>query len=193
MSVSTVKDSDNWTIALSSPATVSGQTVMITPENLKATAGTYTTDDIANASGVAGANASAALDAVELKADNAQADATAALLSSSIYADIGDILSASAEVGGVDGFAGTITRISVVPNNTIAVGDLVVTFSINGVPITDGVVTLPAATAALTRVATSPSALNVVGANDVISWAVTGGNTAVGRASIRIAIDPTTP
>lgn len=184
MSVTSVSDIDNWKLTLSSPATVSGQTVLITPENLKATAGTYTTDDIGNASGVAGATASAALVTVNDKAD-------AALLSSSIYADIADIISATGEVGGVDAFAGTITRISVIANEAIAVGDLIVTFSINGTPITDGAVTVPAATAALTRVATSPSALNVVAANDVISWVVSGGNTAAGRASIRIAIDPT--
>ena len=191
MSVSELTSADNFRITLSSSATAEAGEVVLTSANFAQAAGTYGSDEITNDSGVAGATVSAALDAVELKADNAQADATAALLSANIYAPIFDILSASAEVGGVDGYAGTITRISVIANALIDTGDLIVTCSIDGVAITDGAVTVPAATAALTRVAVSPSALNVVAANQVISWTVSGGNLAAGTASIRIVIDPT--
>ena len=72
----------------------------------------------------------------------------------------------------------------------IAVGDLVVTFSINGVLITNGVVTMPAATAALVPIGTSPSAANVLAEGDVLSWVVSGGNTAAGSANIRVKVTP---
>lgn len=184
MSINKLTDAVPFTLTLAGTAPVVSGTAQLDLTNFAQAAGTYDSDDITNASGVAGATVSDALDALD-------ADATAALTAANIYAPIFDILSATGEVGGVDGYAGTITRISVVANALIDTGDLVVTFSIDGTPITGGVVTVPAATAALTRVAASPSAANVVAANQVISWVVSGGNLQAGTASIRIVIDPT--
>jgi hypothetical protein len=121
-------------------------------------------------------------------ASEAAADAAAGAAARSIYQRIITAESAKAETGSFESYAGTITRISVVAVDAVAVGNLVVTFAINGVPITGGVVTLPAGTAANTPVAVTPSALNVVANNGVVSWAVSGGNTALGPASIRLEL-----
>lgn len=121
-------------------------------------------------------------------AGEAAADAVAGAAARSVYQHIVTAESAAGETGSFESYAGTITRISVVAVDAVAVGDLVVTFAINGVAITGGVVTLPAATAANTPVAATPSALNVVANNDVVSWVVSGGNTATGPAKIRLEI-----
>lgn len=124
----------------------------------------------------------------------AQADATDALTkldeAVSLYSVIGDILSASAETGAIEVPAGTIARLSVTPNADPTVGNLVVTFSLGGVPITNGVVTIAPGSGANVPVGVVPSALNVAGVNDVLSWVVSGGNTAAGRATIRAHLQP---
>ena len=187
------------------PADVEAGVVVLKGENLPLPpAGAVGSDSISNQSAVTGATVSAALDDLEDQVDDAQDDATQAIGDASAAAAaaalargasnvthmILETKSAGAEVGGIAAYAGTITEIAVVNSDVISTGDLVVTFSIGATPITGGVVTVPAATGAFTRVAVTPSAANVMTATDVIRYAVSGGHDGGGPANVTIKINP---
>lgn len=217
-----LSSADAFVIELTTPADVlPGGVVSLSPANFAQAPGAVGSDAIANDSGVAGDTVTSALDQLDTDVTAAQGDATqaladaaaaqgdataaladaaaaqgsalAALTATSIQAPIADIISANAEVGAVDIYAGTITRISVIPNVAIAGGNLTVTFFRNGGGITGGVVTANNGAGALTQHVATPSAGNVCVNHDTVSWQVGGGNTAAGRATIRIDVDTTAP
>lgn len=74
--------------------------------------------------------------------------------------------------------AGKITKIWSIIDGAISTADVTATFSINGVAITNGVVTQPtAASAAGDQAEATPTALNTVAVGDKISFVVTGGGS----------------
>lgn len=75
--------------------------------------------------------------------------------------------------------AGKVTSIKSIIDSAILTADATATFSINGVAVTTGVVTLPTASSAAGDIATAtPTAANTVAVGDKISFVVTGGGTA---------------
>jgi hypothetical protein len=74
---------------------------------------------------------------------------------------------------------------------TIAAGDLTATLAINGVAVTDGVMTLATGATSGTLGACTPTGANeAVGRQGVISVTVGGGNTAAGRGTVTILVTP---
>lgn len=75
--------------------------------------------------------------------------------------------------------AGKITSIKSIIDSAILTADATATFSINGVAVTNGVVTLVTAASAAGDIATAtPTAANTVAIGDKISFVVTGGGSA---------------
>lgn len=73
-------------------------------------------------------------------------------------------------------YAGKITSIKSIVDAAVSTADITATFSINGTPVTDGVVTIAtAASAAGDQDSATPSAANTVAVGDKISFVVTGG------------------
>lgn len=76
-------------------------------------------------------------------------------------------------------YAGKITKLSGIADGAVGTADVTATFSINGTPVTGGVVTfVSAASAAGDKTAdVVPSAANTVAVGDKISFVVTGGGS----------------
>jgi len=74
--------------------------------------------------------------------------------------------------------AGKITSIKSIIDGAVSTADVTATFSINGVAVTNGVVTIPtAASAAGNQATATPTAANTVAIGDKISFVVTGGGS----------------
>lgn len=75
--------------------------------------------------------------------------------------------------------AGKITKLTSIIDSAILTADATATFSINGVAVTTGVVTLVTAASAAGDIASAtPTAANAVAVGDKISFVVTGGGSA---------------
>lgn len=75
-------------------------------------------------------------------------------------------------------YAGKITSIKSIIDGAVGTADITATFSINGVAVTDGVVTIAtAASAAGDQDEAVPTAANSVAVGDKISFVVTGGGS----------------
>jgi hypothetical protein len=86
--------------------------------------------------------------------------------------------------------AGTIEKLWSVIQGALATGNAVLTASINGTPITGGVVTnVQAGSAAGDIASATPTALHIVAAGDKIAIVVSGTNSASVSATIQIEID----
>jgi hypothetical protein len=103
-----------------------------------------------------------------------------------------DIISASAVVVSVVApFDCAIVGGDLWASSTIAAGDLTATLAINGVAVTNGVMTLASGATSGTIGACTPTALNeAVGRQGVIRVMVGGGNTAAGRGTVTILVTP---
>ena len=101
-------------------------------------------------------------------------------LTESITFPASNIRAASAGVYGVASpYAGTIVKVYTFLNNALATGDAVLTTNINGVAVTNGVVTITQVGSAVGDVdVATPTALNTVAVGDSISVAVSGANDA---------------
>lgn len=74
--------------------------------------------------------------------------------------------------------AGLITKLKAIMDGAVGTADATATFSINGVPITTGVITMPtAASAAGDILSAVPTAANTVAVGDKISFVITGGGS----------------
>lgn len=72
--------------------------------------------------------------------------------------------------------AGTISKITTVIDDVVSTADITITASIAGIAVTAGVITIAqSGSAAGTVDSCSPAALNIVAADDVIKFLVTGG------------------
>lgn len=92
----------------------------------------------------------------------------------------------------VANFAGTITKVRSVLNNVLATGDATLQVKINGVNVTNGLVTITNAASAAGDVdVATPTALNAFVAGDVISVVAAGASTATGTANISMQLTPT--
>lgn len=91
----------------------------------------------------------------------------------------------------VPGFAGNIGKISSVLNGALATGNATITVAINGVAVTNGVVTHTQAGSAAGNVATAtPTAARTFTANDVITLTVGGASTATATAAPTVELIP---
>ncbi len=101
-------------------------------------------------------------------------------LTESVTFSAANIRAASAGVYGIASpYAGTIVKVYTWLNNILATGDAVLTTNINGVAVTNGVVTITEAGSAVGDVdVATPTAANTVAVGDSISVAVSGANTA---------------
>ena len=73
-------------------------------------------------------------------------------------------------------YAGKITKLSSITDGAVGTADVTATFSINGVAVTNGVLTIATAgSAAGDQDEVVPTAANTVAIGDVISFVVTGG------------------
>jgi fumarate reductase subunit C len=70
-------------------------------------------------------------------------------------------------------FAGVITKLYAILNQTITANDAVITFAINGVDITNGAITVSSSGTAGTVYSATPTALNTVVAGDKITATIT--------------------
>lgn len=88
--------------------------------------------------------------------------------------------------------AGTIALIQTVLAAALATGNATVTVAINGTPVTTGVVTATqAASAAGSRFAATPTALNIVAAGDLITATVGGASTATATLGVQLYLAKT--
>lgn len=86
--------------------------------------------------------------------------------------------------------AGDITKLHSVLSGALATGDATLTFSINGTPITSGVITIAESGSAAGDVdSATPSAANTVAVGDVIECTVGGTNTAAETAAVSLLIE----
>jgi hypothetical protein len=110
---------------------------------------------------------------------------------------VSDIIGANGKVGYVVvplGGAGTIEQIDAVCDALTATGNLVLTASIGATPVTGGVVTIAAATAAGTKATPAePSAANVVAAGSVLKVVASGAQDAAGSCMLTLSIQRTIP
>jgi len=99
-------------------------------------------------------------------------------------------LSAEATYYMVARYAGLITNLSSIIDGAIQTADCTATFSINGVAVTGGVLTMPvAASAAGAKASAAPTGANTVAIGDVISFVVTGdGSGGSPRGEITVEI-----
>jgi|GEM_PF-7066202 len=75
-------------------------------------------------------------------------------------------------------YAGKITKLMSIVDGAVGTADATATFSINGTPITTGVVTMPTSgSAAGNQASAVPTGANTVAVGDVISFVVTGGGS----------------
>lgn len=75
-------------------------------------------------------------------------------------------------------YAGKITKLSSIIDGAVSSADITLTFSINGTPVTGGVITIAtASSAAGDQDEVTPSAANTVEVGDKISFVVTGGGS----------------
>jgi len=75
-------------------------------------------------------------------------------------------------------YAGKITKLSSITDGAVGTADVTATFSINGVAVTNGVITIAtAASAAGDQDEAVPTAANTVAVGDKISFVVTGGGS----------------
>lgn len=86
-------------------------------------------------------------------------------------------------------YAGTIEKIYSVTDGALTTGNAILTFSINGTPITTGVITITQAGSGAGDVdSCTPSAANVVAAGDVIECTVSGTNDAAKTAAVSMKL-----
>jgi len=117
----------------------------------------------------------------------ATAPGGANMLEHAIHLDIADA-SADTTYYLVAPFAGTISKIWTITDGAVGTADITVTASINGVAVTNGVVTIATAASAAGDVdSATPTAANTVAAGDKISLAVAGGGSG-GSPRIHAAI-----
>ena len=132
--------------------------------------------------GVTGATTLAAASSTALTASTSLTVTGANIvgLTESVSFSATNIRAASAGVFGVASpYAGTIVKVYTFLNNALATGDAVLTTNINGVGVTNGVVTITQAGSAVGDVdVATPTALNTVAVGDSISVAVSGANDA---------------
>lgn len=88
-------------------------------------------------------------------------------------------------------FKGKINKGRSVLNDVLATADATVTFAINGVPVTNGVITITSPGAAGDKDECTPTALNTFAAGDTITATVGGGSTATGTANLQVEIEET--
>ncbi|MDP2206985.1 MAG: hypothetical protein Q8K65_11845 [Alphaproteobacteria bacterium] len=91
----------------------------------------------------------------------------------------------------VPSFAGSITKAYSVLNAALATGNATLTLAINGVAVTNGVITATQAGSAAGDVdVATPTALNVFAAGDVITVTVGGASTATATANGTLQLTP---
>jgi len=131
--------------------------------------------------GVTGASTLAATSATALTASTSLTVTGASIvgLTEPVSFPASNIRAASAGVYGTAApFAGTIVKVYTFLNSILATGDAVLTLSINGVAVTNGVVTIAEAGSAVGVVdSATPTALNTVAEGDSIAITVSGANT----------------
>ena len=139
-------------------------------------AGLFTTLGVTGATTLATASATALTASTSLTVTGANIVG----LTESITFPASNIRAASAGVYGVASpYAGTIVKVYTFLNNALATGDAVLTTNINGVAVTNGVVTITQVGSAVGDVdVATPTALNTVAVGDSISVAVSGANDA---------------
>jgi hypothetical protein len=87
------------------------------------------------------------------------------------------------------GFAQTILSIASVISAALGVGDATITASINGVPVTSGVITITQVGSAAGDVDTAtPSGANVIGLGQVLELTIGGANAAASFADIAVEL-----
>ncbi|MDI1227359.1 MAG: hypothetical protein PSY14_06730 [bacterium] len=122
----------------------------------------------------------------------AHAAVTQQLLQSIRLGDISSKNADAAVIRFVAPFAGTIAKIRTVLNAALATGDATFTAAINGVAVTNGVVTATqAASAAGDRDEATPTAAKTFVAGDLITITVGGASTATATAGVQIDLTPT--
>lgn len=184
------------TLAASSNATVGG-TLGITGATTAAALACTTLAASSNATvggtlGITGTTTAAAVNSTALSASSSLT-VTGANIVGLISAVTFDCVTLAAASSGVYGFAspfaGTITKIQAWMKGALTVGDAVLTGSIGGVAITNGVVTCTQAGSAAGSIFTAnPTAANTVAVGSNVKFVVSGSESAAIGATVTVTI-----